>query len=598
MAEIDRIVVLDIERDGSSSTTAEQEMIILRNDLASTDPTKGAGMVGYRSSESYSGDTVGKALTDIESNMSAVEDSASQALTKSNEALAKATTAESRIDNALLKGNNLSDIVNKVAALDNIGAVALSSITESPSSGKTPKAGSDGLISQDWIRDLKYQLASIQKSFNDLKYPDGIVPDIDWDFTSGAAPSGLFVSRGSPATYCNKNGIMRTAVINEPIFEYDYETGKCLGLRKEYSSTNVMQYSNYNPTYWGILGNDAGVQERYGISPEGDNNSSLLTSTNSAGSVPFVARRYISYEGSTDYTTSVFFKINSSMVGKIVGIVLHGDVFGNSKRVLFKVDTGETYTRTDPLLQPKKFGVIRYSNNWVRVWLTDTVKDGFTGEGYSPLIWFETSVNPGEGVEFWGMQVEKGTAPTSLIQTNGSEVTRLGDSLSYALPRKLETNQMTILVDSHRTFVSHGVLPHSAGFCAVLGQKGNSNNYIGVGYSTRSIADTDTQMFYRKPGVDSSDILSLTNVVDPLTRRIRAAFTTAIGERSMVSVNGTTVQTGQLLGTHDIYDYSDNISFGGDPTGNSNTYFLGHISQFQIYPRKMTSDKLIEMSSI
>lgn len=599
MAEIDRIVVLDIERDGSSSTTAEQEMIILRNDLASTDPTKGAGMVGYRSSESYSDDTVGKALTDIESNMSAVEDSASQALSKSNEALAKATTAESKIDNALLKGNNLSDLTDKVAALENIGAVPTADIVLDPTADKTPKAGDDGKIGMNWVRDLEYELSNIQRDIEKIEYPDGIVPFIDWDFTSGQLPNNFMFRRGTEATYFDKFGVLRTAQADEPVFEYDPVTKEALGLRRERESSNRMSYSNFNSTYWSAMAG-AVVNVNYSLSPDGTVTSNFLTTdaTEEAPKVPYIHRRYIQYDAGKDYTSSVFMKINPNLdSSKVVRLVLHAEVYGSPNRdVNFIPATGRVYVNTGSA--PKDWGFQECGGGWIRIWMTDTVSEDWGGgTGWGPLIWFTHPISQGQGVEWWGMQVEEGVSPTSYIPTDGAAKTRLREEIQYQPEGRIYlSNKATIYLDYTPVFpIPQGTV--IGGFALVIGERNNNYNYLGIDYDNVPL-DGRTQSYLRD-SPDTSNKGTITTNVKEFGKPFKYACSFSTERVMHSSCNGSDIRSAPndpVLNSY--FELSDRITlFGSTTSGTTPVRGAGWFRKVQIYNEVFDDEKLIRLTT-
>lgn len=601
MAEIDRIVVLDVNRDGGPTNSAEQEMIILRNDLISTDHSKGAGMVGYLPSDDYPVKTVGNAINDLQKISQTTTDKADQAVNKSNEALSKATTAESRIDNALLKGNNLSDLANKVAAIENLGAIPLGDSSINPADSKIPRAGSDGTIAQEWIKDLKFTLSSLKKAIDDLRYPDGIVPDIDWDFTAQALPTGFRAARSGPVTYCDKHGYLATAGDQEPVFEWDYLTGKVLGLRKEYPSTNIMAWSTFNSSYWASGSQYRSIVENYGEAPDRTRTSAFLTTNNSVEDTPYVGRRNLAWEAGKDYTASVFFKMKPNEPNRNIRLIFHSEVFGTNKNLYFNTQTGEVTGHSSPESTPKEFGAVFFGNGWVRVWMTDTVKADFVGTGWGPLIWYSNPISAGQGVEFWGMQVELGTVMTSLIKTTGAQATRISDSLTYLKEGLFVTNEMTLLVDMDRAYRARGTSPSTSGFGVVVGERNQYMNYIGLAYSTTGISNSSTQVYYRYP--DSGDgqsggAVTLTNVVQPLIQRVRCSFSVKAGEKGRASANGSQVAEMTYNSTYDIFSKSNNISFGGSTGGGSGTSFIGYIKQFQLYNKSLSNEKLVSLSTI
>lgn len=64
----------------------------------------------------------------------------------------------------------------------------------------------------------------------------------DWDFRSGRLPPNTVFSRASTGTFIGPDGVVKTAQINEPRFNYD-SLGRARGLLIEQSATNVVNFS-------------------------------------------------------------------------------------------------------------------------------------------------------------------------------------------------------------------------------------------------------------------------------------------------------------------------------------------------------------------
>lgn len=76
-------------------------------------------------------------------------------------------------------------------------------------------------------------------------------PTLDLDFTQGVLPPGLTFTRASTATYIGSDGLLKTAAVGEPRFDYDPITLACKGLLIEGARTNGVAASrDYNNAFW------------------------------------------------------------------------------------------------------------------------------------------------------------------------------------------------------------------------------------------------------------------------------------------------------------------------------------------------------------
>lgn len=79
-------------------------------------------------------------------------------------------------------------------------------------------------------------------------------PSFFMDFANGAFHDNRFLfARNSPATYIDKNGVMKLAGVNSPRFTYDPVTKECLGFLYEFPRTNYVVYRSFSgfvDGYW------------------------------------------------------------------------------------------------------------------------------------------------------------------------------------------------------------------------------------------------------------------------------------------------------------------------------------------------------------
>ena len=194
-------------------------------------------------------------------------------------------------------------------------------------------------------------------SAEDLDYPN-IRPTLDLNFIRNQkVPPFVNVTRNSQTTYVDKFGILRTADINQPVFEWDPITGKCLGARIWGAVTNLFLQSNsIGVSPWGT--NNAGsvtYTSNAALSPAGVVNAGRITATaDFAG-----PNQFTSVTSGTTYTASFFIKAVTS--GSLDELQM--ELFGYqlrikiSTQVFFQVNVNFT-----------AYGVINYGNGWYRLY--------------------------------------------------------------------------------------------------------------------------------------------------------------------------------------------------------------------------------------
>ncbi|WP_260481713.1 DUF2612 domain-containing protein [Bordetella hinzii] len=185
--------------------------------------------------------------------------------------------------------------------------------------------------------------------------------------------------------------------------------------------TNSVIYSVARATGWSRL--DSGVlTPAFGTAPDGSSDSGLL-STTSAGTTPGCypgGTSSATYTAGVKYVASVWFKANTDLPSKRVRLFFNASSFGQNKAVYFNVSNG-TVSVVGGTSVPESYGSQVYPDGWTRVWLSQTAT--VTGASYPPIIRYFDPISPGEGVEYWGLQFEIGTAPTGYIRTDGEAVT-------------------------------------------------------------------------------------------------------------------------------------------------------------------------------
>ena len=234
------------------------------------------------------------------------------------------------------------------------------------------------------------------------------------DENSNYKPLPFNFTRASSATRVNKDGLIETVGSGIPRIDFQGNTKGALLL--EPSRTNYQPYST-DFSVWSVA--DVTVNLSYGLSPDGLNNSVLITEGTGSAQHRIVKG---SPSSSGIYTFSCFVK---NKVGNRQAYIDMGAVTG-----FFNFDTKTMYSATGTA------NVESWSNDWYRISITSnsniTPSAVYIGTGKNNTETFQ-----GDGssaIEFFAPQLELGSYATSYIPTQGSAVTRLAESCSQTVP--------------------------------------------------------------------------------------------------------------------------------------------------------------------
>jgi hypothetical protein len=197
-------------------------------------------------------------------------------------------------------------------------------------------------------------------------------------------------TRASNGTFVNKSGLIETAASGVPRIDFSDSTSGALLLEPQRS--NLLPYSSdFSQSNW-VKVNNAIVSATKVISPDGTLNASqIIFDGTSRGRIEDAIPSLIQ---GVDYTVSVYARVASG-----TQIVNFGSVSDFS------------YTLT---------------TEWQRLTSTEVENDTV---GYPRLI-----CNDAATIEIYGFQLEQGSYATSLINTQGSAVTRVQDVCNQTVP--------------------------------------------------------------------------------------------------------------------------------------------------------------------
>jgi hypothetical protein len=215
-------------------------------------------------------------------------------------------------------------------------------------------------------------------------------PSLLLDFANSRTldPRVTFI-RATTATYYGVDGLIKTAVANEPRFDFDPATHQSLGLLTEEQRSNLLNLSE-------TLAASGGIQNSWtvtnltrtstnNIAPDGNATALQLTASAANGTIISTA----AIGTSAARTLSVFLK-------RVTGT-------GN---IQYTTDNGTTWTTQ------------AITGKWVRYTFPSTTADQRVG--------FRIATS-GDAIQIWGVQLEVGTFATSYIPTTTTTVVRNAD---------------------------------------------------------------------------------------------------------------------------------------------------------------------------
>ena len=255
-------------------------------------------------------------------------------------------------------------------------------------------------------------------------------PSFDQNFLTGSLGTGAVFTRASTGMYYNSSGVLVSAAINTPRFDYDPVTLQLKGLLLEDASTNIAP----NPPVGGAWApGGATVAAASGIAPDGTNTMVKLSETG-VNELHFTAYGQ-GFAGGGQWTGSVFARTSGTRYLQLA----FDDGGANGIWATFDLVSG---TVSGPIAATGTWAAVSASvqnigNGIYRCSAT------FTPAGTALRVLLVTSNLPSPGrfpsylgntanaVLVWGAQVEALPYMSSHIPTTSVSVTRAADSLTY-----------------------------------------------------------------------------------------------------------------------------------------------------------------------
>ena len=232
-------------------------------------------------------------------------------------------------------------------------------------------------------------------------------------------------TRASTATFVGSNGLIQTAAIDTPRFDYNPTTLAPKGLLIEEQRTNLLLYSaQFDNAAWTKSNSTVTVDAT--VSPDGTSNADKIVeaATTSIHDV----RRNSTASASTAYTQSIFVKaaertkIQLQMFGNTGGSTVNFDLVAGTVNVAGAYGGWSSSSGT----------ITSFGNGWYRLTNTSTTNVGLTVVTSAFLLADAAgnasyTGNGTSGMFYFGAQLEAGAFATSYVPTVAAQVTRAVD---------------------------------------------------------------------------------------------------------------------------------------------------------------------------
>lgn len=233
-------------------------------------------------------------------------------------------------------------------------------------------------------------------------------------------------TRASTATFVGSNGLIQTAAVDVPRFDYDPANLTAKGLLLEEQRTNLVTYSEqFDNAAW--VNSAATVTPNTATAPDGTTTADNVADT-STSAYQFISRATAVAAAATPYTFSLYVKKTTGGTSATLGfnISLSGGT-GQSFTPRFNTDTGVWLNNGNATVQVADVGVywrlyVSVTNNGTNTSLTIAI---YPASGtYNSAS--DTPTATGSAT-LWGAQLEAGAFATSYIPTVAAQVTRSAD---------------------------------------------------------------------------------------------------------------------------------------------------------------------------
>jgi hypothetical protein len=390
---------------------------------------------------------------------------------------------------------------------------------------------------------------------------------LDFNFLSGLLDPRITFTRASTGTYVNSSGVLTSAAIGTPRFDYDPVTLAAKGLLIEEQRTNLALNSGD-----ALSGGAGGVVVANQITaPDGSLADFFQEDTSSVEH--YSGDRTATVTAGTTYTWSFYAKIG--LTGEARRVYVRTALQGAGS-VVFDLETGSSTV----IASVVSSGISSAGNGWFRCWIVYTP----TGTGVAvfrqQLAQGDNPVYTGNGTSglfFWGAQLEVGAFPTSYIPTTTTALTRAADVASVTGSNFSSWyNQAEGTLFAEFGPYGNGGVGKNPGIARM--DDSSSNNMI------RFFAGSTVSPVFQVTASTVTQAYLGTGTITPTSiSKIAGAYKTDDFARS---VNGATATT-DLAGTAPVVN---RMLLGSGLVGVNE--LNGHIRSFKYYNTRLSNDQL------
>lgn len=355
-------------------------------------------------------------------------------------------------------------------------------------------------------------------------------PALSLDFLPGSLDARVTFTRGSTGTYFNSSGVLSSAAINTPRFDYDPVTLAAKGLLIEEARTNLLTYSSdWTNAAW--TKSRATVTTNATAAPDGTSDADKLVEDTTASATHRVFQQAAKAASSLTRTFSVYLKAAERTFARV-------SVSDNTETVVARADVNlSTGTITaasvvgGSTISAASSNITPAGNGWYRCSITATFDATITNPGAfvficDALASISYTGNGTSGLFIWGAQWEDGAFATSYIPTVASTVTRSADVATMT-----GTNFSSWYNQSEGTFVAafdrFGFDSSAGSVLLAQADDGTTNNRVALRLNAR-LSDAAAQATIVNGGsvIVNAHAGALTSMVD---RNVRAAMAYQVG---------------------------------------------------------------------
>ena len=406
-------------------------------------------------------------------------------------------------------------------------------------------------------------------------YPN-LRPTLSLDFAnSGRMDPRVTFTRASTATYFDETGVLQSAAIDAPRFDYDPATLAARGLLIEEARTNSIIRSQDFSTGWVV--SQCTVTAAAGTAPDGTNSAGKLVLNNGA-SVASSRAAYQDIAGITGVqTVSIFAKAVEFNVLRISGRAADASTLSGPDFTLTGSGTvGALGNATSASITP-------VGNGWYRCVATFDFLTGAT----AARSYYASSQATGDGTSgilIWGAQLEAGAFPTSYIPTTTTSLTRSADVASVnTLSPWFNANEGTLYGEVSSAAITVG----GASRRIANINDGTEADRITVGWAGATLVGA---AFVSDGGVTQAGFNSPSGAY-PFPTKVALAykaadFQAAVNGSAFATVSSGTVPTVNRMTIGDVVT-------GGTGPQNLN----GHIRRITFYPRRLSQAELTAITT-